>query len=186
MIMQIGSSKSELQEEVAAIVEFCHKENIKLCPEWIPREQNERAHYFSKLVDEDDWSLDSDIFSDLNRAWGPHTIDCFASFACKQLDRYCSRWWNPGCYAVDAFTISWSQENVWLVPPVHLIGRVIRKLMTTSPLRAMSPRTGLGQVFLRNHAMWWPKSPVEDDVLSSCLGSGYFETESDPTSRNMI
>ena len=72
--------------------------------------------------------LSHEVFKEMDMVWGPHTLDCFASQCTKQLDRFCSQWWNPGCVAVDAFTLNWAKENVWLCPPFYLIGDVIQKI----------------------------------------------------------
>ena len=127
-IITYGSRKAHLQAEALAIHRICQQHAIQLSAEWIPREENELADYYSKVVDVDDWQLNPHVFAQLDKMWGPHTIDCFASCETKQLERYCSRWWNPGCAAVDAFTISWEGECVWLSPPVYLVGRILKML----------------------------------------------------------
>ena len=66
------------------------------------------------------------IFVQLDTLWGPHTVDCFVSFYNKQMERYFSRFWNPGTEAVDAFTVSWNDEVCWWVPPLYLVSRVIK------------------------------------------------------------
>ena len=68
------------------------------------------------------------VFAGLDEAWGPHTVDRFASWHNCQLPRFNSRCWNPGSEAVDAFTVNWyhNGENNWLCPPIGLIPRVIR------------------------------------------------------------
>ena len=118
----------ELQELAMKIFCFCRQNGVKLVPEWIPREENERADFLSKMVDTDDWKLCKGVFTELDSPWGPHSLDCFASSNSSQLPRFCSRWWNPGCMAVDAFTVSWEQENLWLCPPIYLIGDVLHRV----------------------------------------------------------
>ena len=62
----------------------------------------------------------------LDSVWSPHSIDhCFASSRTRQMSRFCSRWWNPGCSGIDAFAMIWSGERVWLVPPMYLIRRLV-------------------------------------------------------------
>ena len=67
--------------------------------------------------------LNPNVFSQLDAISGPHTVDRFASFENAQLPRCC---WNPGSEGVDAFTVSWGDENNWWCPPIALIPRVIR------------------------------------------------------------
>ena len=110
-IVQHGSSKPALQAEALGIFSLCVNNYIRIEPEWIPREQNELADYYSRLVDYDDWMLNPVVFAWLDNLWGPHTIDRFANSWNTQLERFNSRFWAPGSEAVDAFTCTWVDEN---------------------------------------------------------------------------
>ena len=109
---QYGSRKPDLQAEALAIFSTCLRWYIRIEPEWIPREQNGQADYISRLVDYDDWMLNSEIFSMLDAMWGPHTIDRLANVFNHQLPLFNSRFWDPGT-AVDTFTCDWAGENNW-------------------------------------------------------------------------
>ena len=122
----VGSKKDELHAIALKIFALAVQHCIRLEPEWIPRELNEKADYLSRIVDLDDWFLNPAIFAELDSQWGPHTIDRFASFSNTQLPRFNSRCWNPGSEAVDAFTANWAGETNWLCPPIALVPRVIR------------------------------------------------------------
>ena len=125
-IVTNGSKKRHLQDGASCIFETCMKYTLKLEMEWIPRSQNERADYISKIVDFDDWKLNPCFFDYVDGMWGPHTVDCFASFYNTQLCRYFSRYWNPGAEAVDAVTVAWCNEVCWWVPPLYLVMRVVK------------------------------------------------------------
>ena len=125
-ICKKGSPKAELQNMARQIYFACRKEGIALDVYWVPREENVVADELSKHTDYDDWTTSDEFFQELNADWGPYTIDRFASSKNNKIRRYNSRFWNPGCEAVDALTQDWSGENNWLVPPVFLISRVIR------------------------------------------------------------
>ena len=56
-------------------------------------------------MDVDDWMVDPMLFQQLDALWGPHTVDCFASFYNAQLPRFFSRCWNPHSEVVDAFSV---------------------------------------------------------------------------------
>lgn len=45
------------------------------------------------------------------------------------MDKFYSRFWNPGTSGVDAFGFDWSKGNNWIVPPVNLTTRVIKHLI---------------------------------------------------------
>ena len=108
----------------------------------------------------------------LDTLWGPHSLDCFASLKTRQLPRYCSRWWNPGCFAVDAFTVDWSQERVWLVPPVHIIARVIDMLLSYEC-------HGTLVVPEWKSALWWPKLHSGSGWMAMVKGVVYLPKEED-------
>ena len=60
------------------ILNFSLSNNIQLRTQWIPEAENDRADLLSRFVDKDDWSMNSEVFHDLDDKWGPHTIDRFA------------------------------------------------------------------------------------------------------------
>ena len=101
---------------------MCVKNHIHIEPKWIPREQNELADYYSRLVDFDDYRLNSAIFRWLNSLWG-HTV--LTDLLILQIKWFNSRFWTPGSEAIDAFTCNWEGENNWWFPPVSLVPRVI-------------------------------------------------------------
>ena len=50
-ILFAGSAKPYLQNIAIDDFSFCSKFNIKLIPQWIPREQNELADYYNRIKD---------------------------------------------------------------------------------------------------------------------------------------
>ena len=89
------------------------------------RSQNERADKLSRLIDRDNWSVSDQLFAYFDTLWGPHTVDWFASYYNNKINIFNSRFWNPGCEDIDAFTLNWEGENNWVVPPISIISRVI-------------------------------------------------------------
>ena len=86
-----GSCKPVLQAKALAIFSICVGSHIHIEPEWVPREQNQIADYYSTLMDYDDYSLNSAIFEWLNLLWGPYTVDRFASAHNAQITRFSFR-----------------------------------------------------------------------------------------------
>ena len=105
---------------------FTSQRQIYLNVSWLPCDQNSQADFLSKIVDFDDYSLHDEVFFHLENLWGPHSVDRFACCYNAKLPRFNSRFVQPGVEAVDAFTQDWSPENNWLVPPISLIGRVLK------------------------------------------------------------
>ena len=114
-IIKLGSRKDELQQLALNIFRTSMSNNITLEfePEWIPRNENQIADELSRVVDYDDWGLNSKVFAWLDSLWGPHTVDRFASSHNTQLCWYNSRFCEEGTEAVDAFTVNWAGENNW-------------------------------------------------------------------------
>ena len=127
-IVHIGSTKGELQTIALNILRECRRQMIDLVMEWIPREENTTADDLSKDVDYDDWMLDPLLFGKLDMKRGPHTIDRFANEYNTQLKRFVALSWVPKCEAVDAFKMSWLNENNWIVVPPRLLPKVINQI----------------------------------------------------------
>jgi hypothetical protein len=125
-IVEAGSKKQHLQIIALSIFETCLQQSIRLDMEWIPRSLNDKADYISRIRDFDDWSINPQFFSWIDSLWGPHSVDCFAHVDNTQLPNFYSRFWCPGAAAIDAFTVNWSDDVNWWVPPISLIGRVLR------------------------------------------------------------
>ena len=89
--------------------------------EWIPRTLNQKADYYSKIVDFDDWCVSNEYFRTIDSRWGPFTVNCFASYAnTKFLGSI-----RAFTALTDALSHNWQGENSWLVPPVGLVTQVI-------------------------------------------------------------
>ena len=85
-----------LQKDACAIFALSIANKIRIEPEWIPCAENQLANYLSKIVNHDDWQIQPSIFEELDRIWGPDTVDRFASYYNAHLSRFKSRFWNPG------------------------------------------------------------------------------------------
>lgn len=97
---------------------------------WIPREENELADFYSRCLDDDDWRIADSVFQLLERRWGPHNVDRFATHYNTKCILFNSRVWCPGTQVVDAFSVTWAGVTNWLVPPVRLIMTCLEKLET--------------------------------------------------------
>ena len=127
-VLQIGSRKSELQELALDMHDICKQEHIEMHPEWIPRAGNTKADSLSRCGDSDDWSMKWWVFKMLDKKWGHHTVDRFASHFNNKCVRFNSRWWVPGTEAINALDEKWTGENNWVVPPPRLVPNCISKI----------------------------------------------------------
>ena len=148
-ILEIGSSKEHLQQLARDIFYHCVRNNIKITPQWTPRDQNHDADYYSKIKDTDAWAVDQECFHYINTHFGPFSVDKFADDRNKKLKIFNSRYYCPGTAHVNSFTADWSNDNNWLCPPVSLIGSTINHLR-----RCKGRRTLLVPVWESSY--FWP------------------------------
>lgn len=128
-ILSVGSSKPYLHRVALNIHDVCMNNDIELHSNWIPRSENKIADSLSRCSDSDDWSVLDEIFVSLDKKWGPHTCDRFASDYNTKCSTFNSRFWCPGTSAVDAMKQNWALHNNWLVPPPRLLLLVIAKIV---------------------------------------------------------
>jgi len=128
-IVSSGSMKSELQFEAIQIYNICIQNNIRLNVAWVPRGDNTIADEISKYFDRDDWGVSKEFFNFMDSVWGPFTVDRFANDQNTKLSRFNSKYWCVNTSGVDAFAQNWESENNWLVPPIHLVCKVIIHLI---------------------------------------------------------
>ena len=76
---QVGAFAGALR-----IFETCLEFSLR----WIPRLENEKADFVSRIVDFDDWGIHPGVFQYYDRLWGQHSVDWFASFSNAQLPRF--------------------------------------------------------------------------------------------------
>lgn len=161
-VIDRGSMKPDLQSLVEDIVYLCAENHVVVVPVWVPREQNQLADYLSKLTDVNDWGISPDIFRWISTLWGPFTVDRFATWYNAKCLRFNSRFWNPGCEGVDAFTQNWQGENNWLVPPPSQIIRVWRHLKLCKAQGALI-------IPLWKGALFWPCVCPDGVHLAKCV-----------------
>ena len=116
-ILTIGSAKDHLQRLAVEIFQYCLVNNIKLTPQWVPREKNFDADFYSKVKDTDAWTIDQECFDHINKCFGPFSVDRFADDRNRKLERFNSRYYCPGTSHVNSFTADWRNENNWLCYP---------------------------------------------------------------------
>jgi len=94
------------------------------------------------------WRLPPAQFAVLQRRWGPHDVDRFASAHAHLLPR-----WNSldpdGAETVDAFSTSWPGENNFINAPWDLLPRVLAKLRTERATATLIAPWWPAQ-------LWWP------------------------------
>ena len=126
---------------------WCNLRQVVLKARHIPGRLNVIADKLSRQgqVIQTEWSLHQGVFDLLVQTWHRPQVDMFATkYNCK-LAQYVSPVPDPNAWAVDALTVSWENLDMYVFPPVSLLGKVVSKL---SEQESDSHSSGLAQ-----HAM---------------------------------
>ena len=132
VITRKGSNKTSLQGFPENINKICDKNLIKFEISGIPCNNNAAVDAISKMTDYDNLQTTVECFQKISETWGKFTFDRFANNENTKTEKCSSKCWCPGTSDVNSFTVSWSGENSYLVPPMYLIPRVIGHIKQSS------------------------------------------------------
>ncbi len=113
-ILNKGSMKMELQTLSVEVANRCVDMDVELQVKWIPRNENVEADMLSREIDADDWGVSQTFYNFIDHIWGPHSVDRFADENNAKLNVFNSKYWCPNTSQVDAFSLSWGNDNNWL------------------------------------------------------------------------
>ena len=96
----------------------------------LPGHLNVLADKASREFNDDvEWALDPKWYEMLTRKWGTPQADMFASRLNYKGERYLSWKPDPSAYAVDAFSLNWSDfVLIYCFPSFSLIRKVLQTL----------------------------------------------------------
>ncbi len=95
--------------------------------EWVWSEENTLADELSNLLITDGFAVSRTHFQRMERRFGPHSIDLFASGANILCDRFYSLHWYTGSRGVNAFAYDQGGGSGWIHCPYRILGRVLEK-----------------------------------------------------------
>ena len=135
-----GITSPSLDKIAVSIWGWCILRNILLSAQHIPGKSNCEADSLSRqFVSNLEWSLD-DVFNRLAAITFLPDIDLFASRLNAKLDQFVSWHPEPGALAIDAFSISWSNQKFYAFPPFSLLTRVLAKIRNNvAPVLLIAP-----------------------------------------------
>ena len=132
VLRNMGTSHSKVCDDMCKLIwEWCIERNIWLSIHHIPGKLNVIADRISREKDltSSEWKIDPIILNYcFERLSFTPNIDLFASSLNYQLERYVSYQPDTSAYAIDAFSLKWSEYNVYAFPPFSLIPRVLSKI----------------------------------------------------------
>ena len=121
-INHLGGPSPSLTALASAVWITAYELEIALSAKHLAGKENVHADHLSRLSTHYEWQLHPRLFKFLDRIWGPHTINWFASFTNTHLPLYNSLYFNPGSGGVDALTqLDWADHNNFLNAPFRLI-----------------------------------------------------------------
>ena len=179
-IVKRGSRKPYLANVAVAIYNVVKEQKMKLNIIWIPRTLNEEADFWPRIRDFDDWEVSQHWFTEICKYFKfVPTVERFANFENRKLDRFNSRFHHCRAEATDCFTQKWAGEKNWVVPPVFLVNRALEYCeVSKAEMVIVFPKWTSG--------VFWPKVAgiLKDKVhvVSSLTMGGIFEQGSNEES----
>ena len=126
LINRLGASQPRLDAIAQNIWAFAFQHQIMLVAHHISGYLNVQPDELSRIPLRHEWTLHLSVFRQLERMFGPHTVDRFASLATALMPVYNSRFLDPCTSGIDALGQSdWRQHNNYVNPPFRLISRVL-------------------------------------------------------------
>ncbi|MEW8544182.1 MAG: reverse transcriptase domain-containing protein [Candidatus Thiodiazotropha sp.] len=125
-INHMGGASKELDSMARLIHQQALDMNAKIVASYVSGERNWRADQLSRLNSTYEWRLHPQIFQLIDRYWGPHDIDRFASMMTTQLATYNSLYWDPYTSGVNALAQkNWMLLNNFVNAPFSLLPQVL-------------------------------------------------------------
>ena len=114
----------------AKIMEFFERNNLHMIVSYVRSEHNTEADAASRVYQHDlEWSVPQNVFNLACKKWGTPQIDLFASRINHKVTKYCSWQPDPAAYAINAFSVDWSDfELIYIFCPFSLITRALKYL----------------------------------------------------------
>ena len=129
-VRNMGGPILKLTDLAESIWAFALQNNISLQVLHVPGLDNCHADYLSRLSQQYEWQLNPALFAYIDRLWGPHTVDRFASLATAQLPTYNSSYLDPMTAGVDALSqTNWEHENNFVNAPFRLLNQILRTIV---------------------------------------------------------
>ncbi len=122
----------------------------------------------------EDYMLSRGFFGLLNRKWGPHTVDLFASNANNMCAKFFSLHWCRGSSGINAFGHEWSGVNCWIRGPCNLVGKVWKTLQDQKGTASML-------IPFWKSAPWWQLVCPDACHFAECVVDWVWLPRDDPS-----
>lgn len=131
-INKFGRTRSQpLLDLATRIWDYCIKTGTRLMTTYVPSQFNPADSPSRRMTAQLEWSINSSFYQQLVSAWGPHSVDLFATAANAKTHRYVSWLHEETAWKQDAFSFSWKHlGRVYICPSWSLLNRVLEKIRT--------------------------------------------------------
>ena len=129
ILKQGGTRAHHLSQRAEALLLRCQELGIFLRAKHVPGKINIVADLLSRphCVLQTEWTLSMKVLEPVWSTWHRPMVDLFATRFNFRLPTYVSPVPDPGAWAVDALSMSWSGILAYAFPPFPILGKVIRK-----------------------------------------------------------
>lgn len=109
---------------------WCEQKNIFIFASYIKSADNTEADKESRSSNfVNEFELNQGIFETITKKFDMPDVDLFATRVNRKCDKFVSWHSDPGCFAVDAFTLDWSKFRFYAFPPFSLMLKVLQKII---------------------------------------------------------
>lgn len=126
-----GIQFPHLTQVAKDIWQWCENRKLFIFASYIKSADNKVADFESRRVHPDiEWELSNSAYQKIIAKFGTPQIDLFASRINNKCAKYVS--WNrdPDAWAINAFTINWTDYYFYAFPPFSIILKTLRKIIT--------------------------------------------------------
>ncbi|XP_061707802.1 uncharacterized protein LOC133518191 [Cydia pomonella] len=156
------------------IWQWCEMRDIILYASYVNTKDNRADEASRKSNPDTEWELSNQAFQTIVRRFGQPEIDIFASRSNTKCDKFVSWFQEPDAFAVDAFTLNWSQHFFYAFPPFCLLLKCIRKIIddnaTDDPTACTPALPWLPRRY--QHGLLPPRRSARSDPISFSLAFG--------------
>lgn len=130
-INSLRSPVSEINDLLKGVFEICAELGADVIGKWIPRGELTEADALSREPDATDWGISRELYDSACSLFGCYpSVDMFASNVHHTVDSFVSHFFTPGCLAVNALRLDWSEivkegQSIWVFPPVQCVSAAL-------------------------------------------------------------
>ena len=138
-VRDMGGVQNIIMDDIACqIWDFAYSNKFWISVSFVPGVENSDADSASRILSSrTEWCLHTSIFNKLTSLFFMPTIDMFASRLNAKVAKYFSWIPDPYCWDVDAFSVKWNFNDIYLFPPFCLFHRCLQRVTADNVQRAL-------------------------------------------------